>query len=109
MTFSGITDCHETDKHSIIKFLIYRRIKQLKHKGDIEYNAGDGNIFDAVDWTTGIVYEPIKPFNINKIIEKTNRYILVSGVKDMIPVDIERYDLTETVQEWIDRVKEIVA
>ena len=42
-------------------------------------------------------------------IEKTNRYILVSGVKDMIPVDIERYDLTETVQEWIDRVKEIVA
>jgi len=91
-----------------VKVLVYKCCKQLGHKADIEYDTCNGDIFDVVDWNSKLVYEPLQPFSSSVILNKTARYTLVTGVDDMIPIDLRKFDLKEPVEVWIDRIKNIV-
>lgn len=105
----GVTDKKETISHSIVKFLIYKYLLSMNRKCSIEYNSLNGDIFDAVDWSNGIVYEPLQPFSKKSMADKLRRYILVAGIKDVVFIDLTKFKEENTVKDWKNRIKLMIA
>lgn len=100
----------ESMKHFILKCMIYKRIKELSHKGNCEFDTeGSCGIFDAVDWETGLVYEvlPNVPTEFVKK-AKLNKYLKYGGIRDIIFVNAYRFSKRASFTHWYDRIKELV-
>lgn len=106
MTLKGLTDRSETWQHALLKFMIYIALRRKGRKAEIEFKAGEDSIFDVVDWTEGIVYEPYGKLTRKQMQSKTSRYLLYSGIKDMIPICTKKFKLDMTVKEWIKGIEE---
>ncbi len=100
----------ETLEHFVLKCLIYKRIKELGHKGNCEFDTeGPCGILDVVDWTTGLVYEPQKNMGADIMKSKVEKYLKIGGIRDVIFVPVERFRLSSPLRYWYEKVKTIVA
>jgi len=90
----------------MLKFMCFIVCVQRGHKADVEFNAGPGiGIFDCVDWTDGIVYEPIGTKNKKTYASKIKRYLKYAGIRDVIFINTKDYDMEESVSTWLRRLK----
>ncbi len=100
----------ETLKHFVLKCMIYKRIKELSHKGNAEYDTETtAGIFDVVDWDTELVYEvwgqKPSPGAVNAKLEK---YLKYGGIRDVIFVNAYTFSKRASVAHWYEKIKELV-
>ena len=99
----------ESLKHFILKCLIYKRLKELGRKANAEYDCEGGAIFDAVDWTQGLVFEVLgSTLSKRQIQSKLRRYLKVSGINDIIFIYTKDFSLGESLEQWYKKVCEKV-
>ena len=99
----------ETLKHFIIKCMIYKRICELGHKGNVEYDTEGLGIFDVVDWDSGLVYEvwgnqPSK----GAVNVKLMKYTKYGGIRDVISVNAYTFSKRSSVAHWYEQIKEMI-
>ena len=100
----------ESLKHFIIKCMIYKRIKELGHKGNCEYDTeGPSGIFDVVDWDSGLVYEiwGNKPSK-GAVNVKLMKYLKHGGIRDVIFVNAYTFSSRASVNRWYEKIKEMI-
>lgn len=98
----------ETLEHFTLKCLIYKRIKELGHKGYCEYHHEGIGILDCIDFTTGLIYEVQKNMGADIMKAKVEKYLKIAGIRDVIFVPVERFRLSSPVRYWYQKIKEIV-
>ncbi len=99
----------ESLKHFILKCLIYKRLKELSRKANVEFEHEGLAIFDAVDWSSGLVFEVIEGTLSKRQIEsKLERYLKVSGIRDVIFIYTKEFTMSESLEAWYKRLCEKV-
>ena len=100
---------NESMKHFVLKCMIYKRIKELNHRGNCEFDTEGVGIFDAVDWTTGLVYEVWgnQPSRFT-IASKLRKYLKYAGIKDVIFVNAYMFSKRASFTNWYEKIKEMV-
>lgn len=96
-------------KHFVIECMLYKRIKELGHKGNCEFDTEGLGIFDAVDWDSGLVYEvlPREPSPFSRQ-AKLNKYLKYGGIRDVIFVNAYTFSKRASFAHWYDKIKELV-
>ena len=95
--------------HFTLKCLIYKRLKELGRKANAEFDTEGHGIFDAVDWSSGFVFEVIKGTLSKKQIQsKLRRYLKTSGIRDVIFIYTKDYSMEESLESCYKRVCEKV-
>ncbi len=98
----------ETVKHFVVKCLFYKVIAELGHKSALEHQASEHCTFDVIDLTTGLVYEVQGDTNPKIVKAKIEKYMKISGVRDVIIVPLERFNINSPVKKWYEMVKAMV-
>ena len=101
------TDSHESDKHFVIKMLIYKVLRNRGRVVWVEKDFGNAGIADVFDESEGLVYEIQGTFNKSIVEKKTFLYTKNVLVNDVIVIPLSRFVGTDFV-EYLKILEEII-
>ena len=108
MTLSGKADRSEGVMHGLVKWLIYFRCHELGNNAFIEYNTEGCGIIDCMDFSNQLAYEVQKVTSKKILAEKTEKYLKHAIIRDIIFVDLKKFDIDMSAKEIYEKIKEIV-